>query len=203
MRRFYAALVVLAALALATPAMAQDTHHFKIFGAISYISPLGEEDVDAGSVTESVQASNETGYEFGFEWRFGKWLGLEASYVDSTHEIEVDDVTFGETDMTPINVALNIHIIHSKYIDFYVAPVVSYVDFGDLELESGGSESIDSETAYGAQIGLDISLGKNVAIIGGVRWISLDVTADDPSDPDDESVAVDPLYSRLGIAFRF
>ena len=57
MRRFYAALVVLAALALATPAMAQDTHHFKIFGAISYISPLGEEDVDAGSVTESVQAS--------------------------------------------------------------------------------------------------------------------------------------------------
>ncbi|HUD70940.1 MAG TPA: outer membrane beta-barrel protein [Dongiaceae bacterium] len=202
MRRSFAALGVLAALALATPAMAGDTPHFKIFGGISYVSPLGEDDVTIGSITDSVQGSNETGYEFGFEWRFGKWFGLEASYVDVTQEFEFNNTTI-ESDMKPINVALNFHLIHSKFVDFYVAPVASFVEWGDFEIPGGGSESVDSETAYGVQVGLDISLGRNVAIIGGVRWLSLDITPDDPSVTDDQSVAVDPLFTRLGIAFRF
>ena len=203
MRRSYAAFGVLAALALATPAMAQDTHRFKIFGGVSYISALGEDDVDFGTVSDSVQGSNEMGYEFGLEFRFGKWIGLEASYVDASQEFEFNGATFGEADITPINVALNFHLIHSKYVDFYIAPVASYVDWGDLELEGGGSESIESETAYGAQVGLDISLGKMIAIIGGVRWLSLDLTPDDPLAPGVDSVAVDPLFARLGVALRF
>lgn len=202
MRGRFAALGVLAAVALATPAMAQDTH-FKIFGAVSYVSPLSQSDQTISGITDSVQAANATGYEFGFEWRFGKWVGIEASYVDSKHDIEFGGVTLGTTHMKPINLALNFHIIHSKFVDFYVAPVASYVEFGDLEIEGGGSESIDSETAYGAQVGLDISLGKNVAVIGGVRWLSLDATPNDPSATSDDSVAIDPLFTRLGIAFRF
>jgi outer membrane protein W len=200
MRRSFAALGVLAALALATPAMAQDSR-FKVFGGVSYISPLAQDDVTIGSITDSVQGSNETGYEFGFEFRFGKWFGVEASYIDATQEFEFNGTTI-KADMTPINLALNFHIIHSKFIDFYLAPVASYVDWGDLEAPGGGSTAVDSETAYGAQVGLDISLGKHFAVMGGVRWLSLDISPDDPA-AGGESVAVDPLFTRLGLGIRF
>lgn len=202
MRRTYATLGVLAALAIASPAMAQDTH-FKAFGGLAYVSPLSQSDVTIGSITDSVQASNETGYEFGFEFRFGKWIGLEASYVNSTHDVEFNGTTIGEADLTPYNLALNFHLLHSKYFDFYVAPVASFVNWGDLQLTGGGSESIDSEVAYGAQVGVDISFHKNFAVYGGVRWLSLDATPDDPANPDDDSYAVDPLISRVGMAFRW
>jgi outer membrane protein W len=188
------------ALAAAQPALAQDTH-FKLFGAISYISPLGEDDVTIGSITDSVQASNESGWEAGIEFRFVKLLGLEVSYLNATNDIEFGDTTIGEVDLTPYNVALNFHLIPSKYFDFYVAPVVSFVNWGDLKFDDGTSAGTDSEVAYGAAVGLDISFHKNFAFIGGVRWLSLDLTSDDPAV--DETVAVDPLFARVGFAFRF
>jgi hypothetical protein len=119
--------------------MADDVSRFKIFGAVSYVSPLSSSDQTVGGITDSVQASNETGYEFGFEFRFGKWVGIEASYVDSSHDIEFGDVTIGQADLKPINLAINIHIIHSKFVDFYLAPVGAYVEWSNLDLSGGGS----------------------------------------------------------------
>ena len=201
MRKLYAAFVVLAALAVATPASAQQEWHYKVFGGMAYVSPLGEENVDVGGIEESIQASEEIGYEFGVEFRFGKLVGLELSYVDAEHDIEVGDVTIGTAELKPLNLALNFHIVPTKHFDLYIAPVASYVTWGDFEPEGGGaSEEIDSEIAYGAQLGIDIGFGKTVAIYGGLRWLSLDA---EPDDPASETVAVDPLFARLGVAFRF
>jgi len=201
MRRTVAALAVLAAFALATPAMAQDTH-WKIFGGLSYFAPMG--DSDWSGLTEAVEASDEVGYEFGVEYRFGKRVGLEFSYVDVSSDIESGDTLIGESGIQPANLALNFYLIPGDVFSLYVAPVASYVMFDDLELDGGlGSEEVDSEFAYGAQLGIDIGFGKNFAVIGGVRWLSLDATSDDPAVPDDEELAIDPLFARLGVAFRF
>lgn len=201
MRKMYAALVVLAALAVATPASAQQEWHYKIFGGMAYVAPLGEENVDVGAIEESIQASEEIGYEFGVEFRFGKLVGLELSYVDAEHDIEQDDVFLGTADMKPLNLALNFHIVPTKHFDLYIAPVASYVTFGDFEPDGGGASSeVDSEIAYGAQLGIDIGFGKTFAIYGGLRWLSLDAETDSAVVPE---VAVDPLFARLGVAFRF
>jgi outer membrane protein W len=199
MKRIVLGCGLLLALAASQPAVADDITHFKLFGAYAYVSPLGEEDVDFEGVQDSLQAASEAGWEAGIEFRFIKLLGLEVSYLNSTNDIEFGDATIGEVDLTPYNVALNFHIIPSTYFDLYIAPVVSFVDWGDIKLEDGTSEEADSEVAYGAAIGVDISFHKNFAFIGGVRWLSLDLSLEDA----DGSAAVDPLISRVGFAFRF
>ena len=203
MKRFILAGAMLLALTAFQPAAAQDEWNVKFFGAMAYVAPLGTEDVTIGSITDSVQASNETGWEVGLEFRFAKILGLELSYLNSTQDVEFGDTTIASVDLTPYNVALNFHLFPNKYFDFYIAPVAAYVNWGDIEYTDGTSESADSEIAYGAAVGLDISFNKSFAFIGGVRWLSLDITPDDPTAPDDDSLAVDPLFARVGFAFRF
>jgi len=203
MRRIILSGAMLLVLAAFQPAAAQDDWNVKFFGAMAYVAPLGTENVDISGVIDSVQAANETGWEAGLEFRFAKVLGLEVSYLNSTHDIEFGDTTLAQVDFTPYNVALNFHLFPNKYLDFYIAPVAAYVDWGQIDFEDGTTEEADSEIAYGAAVGLDISFHENFAFIGGVRWLSLDITPDDPSSSDDESLAVDPLYARVGFAFRF
>ena len=104
MKRIILAGAMLLALAAFQPAAAQDDWNVKFFGAMVYVSPLGTEDVTIGSVTDSIQAANETGWEAGFEFRFAKILGLEISYLNSTNDIEFDGTTIGEVDFTIGNI---------------------------------------------------------------------------------------------------
>jgi hypothetical protein len=99
---------------------------------------MGSEDVTEDNVTETLEAAEEAGYSVGFEWRLGKWAGLEFDYL-----------------------------------------------------------SADNEFAYGAQVGLDISLFKSVAIVTGLRYLQLDLQADD------QNLAVNPLFAKAGVAFRW
>ena len=187
----------LVALATASPASAQD-HTFKVFATFDWISPLGEEDVTVGSVTDSVQAGDELGYEAGFEWRLHKIVGLEASYLVAEHDIESEDATLATVDQQSLTAALNFHILPTKYFDFWVAPVASWVDWGDIEAEDGSAEEeADSEVAFGAAVGFDIGIGKTFAITAGVRWLSVDISTETADLP------VDPLIARAGIALRF
>jgi len=206
MKRFILAgamLLALAAFPPAAAATAPDEWNVKFFGAMAYVAPLGTEDVTINTVTDSVQAANETGWEAGLEFRFAKILGLEISYLNSTQDIEFGDTTIAKVDFTPYNMALNFHLFPNKYFDFYVAPVAAYVDWGNIEFTNGTSQEADSEIAYGAAVGLDISFNKSFAFIGGVRWLSLDITPDDPTTSNDDSLPVDPLFARVGFAFRF
>jgi outer membrane protein W len=204
MRRF----AVLASLALAAaalePALAQDTH-VKIFAAASYVSPLSEEDVTVGSVTQSVKNSDALGWEFGVEGRFTKWLGLQVDYIHVDQDVKYNGSTIGSTTLSPLSATFNIHVVHSKIIDFYLGPTYSYVNWGDISLNGPGSVfygtnnlGTDSESAWGASLGLDIGLGKHVAIVTGIRYLSLDLTAQGG-----QSAKVDPLFSSVGIAVRF
>ena len=203
MKRMISVAVALVAVAWALPAQAQDVK-FKVFGAAAYVSPLSSEDVTLGSVTDSIEAASQTGWDLGFEWRISKLLGLEFDYVNATQDVEFGGTTIGETDLQPLSATLNFHLIHTEVIDFYVGPTFSYVNWGNIDLNQAGQDATgalgvptDSETAYGASVGLDIGLGKNFAIVGGVRFLKLDLATDE------NSVAVDPLISRVGVAFRF
>lgn len=188
------------ALAAASPAAAQD-HTFRIFATFDWISPLNEEDsVTIGSLTDDIQAADELGYEAGFEWRLHKIVGLEGSYLAAEHDIDFGDATVATVDQSTITAALNFHILPTKIFDFWVAPVASWVNWGDIEPESGSGvpeQEADSEVAFGAAFGFDIGFGKTFALTGGVRWLSVDISTDAGDIP------VDPLIARAGIALRF
>ena len=65
------------------------------------------------------------------------------------------------------------------------------------DADSGEKFSTDGEWGYGAQVGLDISLIKTVAIVTGLRYQRIDLKVDQ------DTLSVNPLYAKVGVALRF
>src|SRR5215510_5533219 len=202
MKKAFAVPIVLAAIVefvSIAPAQAANESRSKIFGAVAYVSPLSSDNITFGSVSDSIEASNEAGYDFGFEWRFTPLFGLEVDYVDVDQNVNFGGTKIGDTKLQPLSGTLNFHLIHSKVIDFYFGPTYSYVNWGDINFNQEGEDlsgelgvPVDKESTWGASVGLDFNIGEHFAVIGGVRYLKLDLT---PENGD--SIAVDPLISRL------
>ena len=195
------ALAVVAVFASA-PALAQD-HSFRVFVTANWVSPNADDDITVDSVTQAIDTSNDFGYEAGFEWRMNKIVGLEGSYMMGSNDFELSDLNtdLGTLDQKAVTAALNFHILPTKFFDLWIAPCASWYNY-DFNLDSsvGGSDpSLDSQWGYGAQVGVDIGLGKLIAITGGVRYIKVDINGSDL----DNSAAFDPIIARVGLAFRF
>ena len=197
-----AAFVVLAL--VATPAAAQE-NRFKVFVGVGYISPLDSEDISVDEITDTIEASSEVGYDFGIEWRLNKLIGLELDYLNGKHDVELGGTKIAETDFNPLSLSLNFHVLHTNLLDLYVGPTVSYVSWGDIKIEEAfqglleaESISTDSETAFGAQVGLDIGIGPHFAIITTLRYLKVDIT---PQGED--GLGVSPLIVRVGAGWRW
>ena len=205
--RIWVVLVVaLAAIALvATPAAAQE-NKWKAFVAAGWVSPSGSEDIDLGEEVQKIEAGSETGYDFGIEFRLNKLIGLELDYLDATHDVEFGGTKVAAVDYSPLSLTLNFHLLHTNFLDLYVGPTVSYTQWGDIKVDEAyqdlleaSSVATDSETSFGAQVGLDIGIGPHFAIVTGIRYTQVDIT---PSDGGD-GLAVDPLMIRVGAAWRW
>ena len=191
-----AAVVVFAS----APAVAQD-HSFKVFATANWISPLADDDITFEGVEDSLEGSDEFGYEAGFEWRLNKIVGIEGSYMLGSNDFELGSTDIGELDQQTITAALNLHIIPTTFFDLWIAPVASWYTFDDIDAPGGESVEVGSEWGYGAAVGFDIGFGKTFAITAGVRYIKLDVSGD--SSGGNFDVGIDPLIARAGIAIRF
>jgi len=186
---------------------AQDTH-FKIYGGAAYVAPMSDSDVTWNSLTETVQAEQQVGWNLGIEGRFNKWFGIELDYVNANQDVQFGGTTIGETNFSPLTATFNIHVVHSTIVDFYVGPSYTYVNWGDIHLnttgqtfpEFTGSSDIgtDSSHGWGVSLGLDIGLGKHFAFQGGLKYLNVSLEPQGYS-----SIAVNPLVGRLGVAVRF
>ena len=191
--------MAIAALLFVSPAAAQD-NAFKIFLALDWISPLGEEDVTFGSVEDSLEAASDLGWEAGFEWRLNKVVGLEGSYMVAEQDIDFGNDPAASVKSGWINAALNFHIIPAEHFDLWVAPVASWVNWDDIEFDPALGQptaEAESDVAFGAALGFDIGIGDVFAITAGLKWLSLDLQTNGNNIP------VDPLIARAGVAFRF
>jgi outer membrane protein W len=198
LRRFGASVFAVAAALLAKPSSAQeDGYDFKLFGGAAYVAPLS--DSSLAGLADSVEASTEYGWEIGGEWKPSARLGLEVAYFDAEHDVEADGTVIGDIDLRPLTFTANFHLVDRESFNWYVGPTIAYVDWSDVRLAGGGSLDVDSETTYGVSTGIDIGLGDTVALQLGLRW--LDAGVESPALPND--VSVDPLFTRVGIAFRF
>lgn len=197
MKRILALALVLAVCSMAHPAFAADSR-FKVYGAAAWVAPMDESEFSIGTIDDTLEASDAFGYDIGFEWKFTDRLGLDVDYMIATQDIEFGGDKIGEVDFKPLTAALNIHLFDSQIFDLYVAPVASWVDWGDIEGTGGNSDATtDTEFTWGAQIGLDIGLGERVAIVTGLRYLNLSVNAEG------EDLGIDPLIARAGIGIRF
>lgn len=187
-----------AAALLAAPASAQEpSYDFKLFGGAAYVAPLS--DSSLRGIADTVEASAEYGWEIGGEWKPTSRFGLELAWFDAEHDVEADGAVIGNIDLRPLMFTANFHLVNRDAFNWYVGPTVAYIDWSDVRLGGGASLEVDSETTYGISTGIDIGLGDTVALQLGLRWIDASVAS--PVLPND--VSVDPLFTRVGVAFRF
>ena len=193
-------ILAVAALVLVTahPSLAADSK-VKIYGMLAYVSPLAESDQTVAGVTDAVKASSEIGYNFGLEFRASPLIGLEFDYLYATQEVTADKAgLLGETTFQPISGTLNLHAPLGMF-DAYGGLTAAYVNWGDLKAPPPGVDvKVDPEFAYGISGGLDLNLTPNLAATGGLRWLNLQAQPDGG-----EALDVNPLFTRLGIAWRF
>jgi outer membrane protein W len=203
--QFWIATVCLAAAGIAGPSvLAQDTH-FKIYGGAAYVAPMSDSDVTLGSITDTVEAEQQVGWNLGIEGRFTPWIGIELDYVNATQDVDFGGATIGEVNFSPLTATFDIHVVHTKVVDLYLGPSYTYVNWGDIKLDANGSSvtgssefATDSTHGWGVSLGLDIGLGEHFAFQGGLKYLDVSL------EPQGQSpVSVNPLVARLGVAFRF
>ena len=193
-----AAIAIVSAAGFSATANAQEKgYDFKLFGGAAYVAPLS--DSSLAGIANSVEASNEYGWEIGGEWKPTKRLGLELGYLSAEHDVEADGTAIGKIDLRPWTMTANFHLVSRDAFSWYAGPTLSYIDWSDIALNAGGSLDVGGETAYGLSTGVDIGLGDTVALQLALRW--LDASVDSDALPGD--VSVDPLFARVGVAFRF
>jgi len=193
------ALAVAASALSALPAVADERpYRTKVFAAVSYVSPLSDSEQDFDGVVDSLEATEELGYEFGIGGRFNERWGFELSYVNATQDVDFGGQTVGEIDFEPISATLEFHLVPERAFDLWIGPTVSWVRWGDLELEDGTKIETDAESAFGATLGLDIGLGDRLALTAALRYLDADADLEGFAP-----LAVDPLFARAGIAIRF
>ena len=196
LRRFTPSLLVLT---LLVPSLAQaGSSGSRIWGALTYVSPLSESDQNVGGVTAAVKASKEMGYQIGAEFRSGM-LGIAVDWTRATHDLSHEsEGLLGTTDFKPLSATLALHL-PTPLLDLYAGPTISWVNWSDLELPAGGKVELDATLGYGITAGAELPLGPSLGLGASLRWLRLDAS---PSSGGSD-VAVDPLLSNLSISLHF
>jgi hypothetical protein len=150
-----------------------------------------------GGIPAVIEADSTVGVGFSYEIRYSDLIGLDMGI--SAHDFDLDlnvpglgGGRLGSAAMLPITFGLNLHFGGDK-VDFHIAPVAAYVTWGDLQVNGGGSASVDSEFSLGLDFGVDIPVGDkgwNVAV--GASYLQAQVA--DPSF----TIDVDPIMLRIG-----
>lgn len=173
----------------------------RFHGAI--IDSSAESSIGSGeTVTGSVEAGG--GIGIGAEYRTSRRIGVEVSALFAGlvigNGIAVGEVISDlELSMVPLTLAVPVHIGDGGRIDLYVAPTFSVIRYLDLEARIGNGHveagvDVDTDTAVGANVGLDIPFGKgHWAFSSSVRFMK---TAFQDTD-------LDPVIVTVGFAYRF
>jgi len=202
--RIWIPIVCLAlACAFGPSALAQGTH-FKVYGGPAYVAPMSDEDVSLGSVTDTVQATEEVGWNLGIEGRFNDWFGIEIDYVDANQDVDFGGTTIGEANFSPLTATFNIHVVHTTVVDFYLGPAYTYVNWGDIHLNASGSgitgsSDIGTDSAHGWGVSMGIDIGwEHFVFTGGLKYLEVGLQVQNGP-----TIPVNPLVARLGVGFRF
>ncbi len=146
----------------------------------------------------------------GLEYHFTPRVGLEGSllYVplgsifmfDLDNAWETDD---DDSDMLAFLLGPNFHLTPDKKVDLYFGPFVGIVDLGGTSYQVLGethNRSLDADTVFGVQLGLDIPFGAgDWAIHLGARYMDMTIETSE-NGPE---IAADPLGLEVGFAYRF
>ena len=209
-------IIVFIAILLAQEASAQSFEpSVKLSFDLAMVNPSGDNvTTDVGTGGVSVDFDPKAGAGLRLEYRFSESLGLEFGFLGaSSFEVNVGDLgdSFGVessvSSFAPLTVGLNYHFDSSERFDLYAGPLLAFVRYGDVSVQTGTGgvqtiDSVDSDTGFGLILGVDVPLGQsNWLLQSNLRYIATELTgstADGSFDSD-----FDPLILSIGFGYRF
>lgn len=163
-----------------------------------------------------IDVDSEIGFALDLEYRFSNRLGVDVgvTWVEfgTPLTVTVPDVITVRLDddlrFTPLTAALNVYLTPSSAVDLYVAPMVAWVQYGDLEYELEGvgrlAVEIDDDLAWGGLVGVDVPIGEQGWMVtGAVSYLVTDLDGTDRTEGGRQSFDFDTLVIRLGLGYRF
>ena len=210
MRKCALLCILAACLVLATSVLAADARN-TIRGGIVYSNPTGDGQF-APDPSHKFEADSAFGLGFSYERTITDLMGVNFDLSWFDHDVKISNVsegdTFGNFSVMPLTVSLLFHPLEKGGVDFYIGPAVSYVMYGDLELEGmhrvwvGESElSVDSDFSLALQTGVDIRFNETWGMNVDLKY--LDTKAKIDVVGEDLDLDVDPFLIGVGVTVRF
>ncbi len=179
-------------------------------------------DPDDGSIDQSrirpdglsersvLKLASGVGAGAGLEYLFNERVGLEGSVIyvplgsDFFFDIGVDwAADDDDVDMLAFLIGPNFHLTPDKKADFYIGPFVGIADLSSASYQVLGetqNRSLDADTVFGVQLGLDIPFGDGGwAVHLGARYFDMTVETDEEGP----EIAADPLGVEVGFSYSF
>lgn len=192
-----------------------------------------------GTLSAKIELDDAVGIAFEYEYYITDLIGINPAISWAEYDIEesasgtlaftpsaggpdqVATITGrveGDSQIIPLTVALNFHVIRGEKIDFYVGPVIGYVLIDEVDLDPGSltltingsvvtvpidadSFDVDDEFAYGAQAGIDVAFGTGKWFFAATaKYFAFEAQ---PDEPGSDAIDVDPLSIHAGVGVRF
>jgi opacity protein-like surface antigen len=163
-----------------------------------------------------LDVDSEIGFAVDVEYRFSNRLGIDVGVtwveLDTTLTVGIPDVISLSFDddlsFTPITAALNIYLTPSSAVDLYIAPMIAWVQYGDLEYELEGvgrlGVAIDDDLAWGAAVGLDVPIGERGWMVSAAAsYIDTDLDGTEQDEGGRESFDFNTIGVKVGVGYRF
>lgn len=163
-----------------------------------------------------IDVDSEIGFAVDLEYRFSDRLGVDVGVtwveLGTTLTVGIPDVISVSFDddlsFTPVTAALNIHLTPASTVDLYIAPLIAWVQYGDLEyvIEDVGrlGVTIDDDVAWGVALGLDVPIGERGWLVSAAAsYLDTDLDGTDQDEGGRESFDFNTIGLRLGVGYRF
>lgn len=152
-----------------------------------------------------LEADSALGADLNFEYKLMPKFGIEAAVLYAKQDVKQDGVKAGDITQTPLLFSGNFHLTEGKPVDFYVGPTLGYNFWGDVKPNDGGPNfKTDGEFVYGVNAGIDVPFkGSKWAFTAGLRYLQSGPKVDFGGVVGKQSVDVNPLAVRAGVAYRY
>lgn len=172
---------------------------------LQYVNPTGDlRDIE---LNETWEPDHAIGLSFGYEHVFLNRIGLDINLSYSKHDLVLsgdETSTFGDINhLIPLIAGLNYHFLRNRFVDFYFGPFAGYVFYGKIDLADSNTvtTSIQNDFAFGAVLGLDVSLtGKGFMFSSALKYLQ---TTAEAGFPGFDELDIDPWVIQLGLGYRF
>lgn len=164
---------------------------------------------------DRVEAGGDTtvGVGWAVEYRLNDLIGIEAAAAyaktpDIDYESNGSSTEIGEGPaISPIQLAVNFHLLTTEKWDLYAGPRIAFVSFGDFDLNVDGQRinyNVDDEFGWGATVGASYQVGNGpISLIAELSYLDVEMNVTESGSATTETLDFNPTFGNFGVRVQF